>query len=827
MNFFRAPPRELSLSTIDALDEHIAVIDCTGRIVSVNQAWREFARRNGGDPARLCEGAHYLNVCDQAASRNNNDATLAGTLIRAVIAGERDTAVMEYPCHSPTEMRWYRMRVSKLSAQGQTRVVIEHENVSARKIAEDQVRLQNNLLASVEQAVVATDVSGNVTYWNPHACLLYGWSAEEAIGKPLRELVPAKPLTASAAPLPVRAAGESWTGEYLATRRDGTAFPVQVTGSPLRDDGQQLIGDIRVSSDITERKKIEQALKLSDMVYQAIGEAILVMDAAHRIVTINPAFSQLTGYAEDELVGQPLSLLKEGTNEPLFGEDMEHQLEETGHCSGAWRSRRKDGQFAQDWLQIDTIYDPRRQVRLRIGMFSRVTDQKQAKQTIWQQANFDVVTGLPNRSRFRDRLRHEIQKAARAGDRLALMFIDLDQFKEVNDTLGHDAGDILLRQAADRISACVRGVDAVARLGGDEFTVIMTALRDGAAIERVARKILRTLSTPFRIEDTTLHISASIGITLFPQDAINADALVKNADQAMYAAKERGRNQFNYFLPRMQQEAQASMRMGNDLRHALAGNQLELLYQPIIALGTGQVTKAEALLRWRHPRQGMIHPETFIPIAERTGLIVPIGEWVWQQAQRQAAHWRRDLHPDFQVSVNMSPAQVRNPDAARAPWNGFTPPLPTVVGPLHNEIVVEITEGLLLEASDTVSRRMQLFHDAGIQLSIDDFGTGYSALSYLKRFHIDYLKIDKVFVRTMTANSHDLALCEGIIMLGHKLGIQVVAEGVETDEQRKLLTSAGCDFAQGFLFAAPLLPKQLEQRLRRAPHEGATAATRH
>lgn len=800
---------------IDALAKPIAVIDASGTLLAVNKAWREFAKSNGADPAAVSEGANYLEVCDKAAASDDTDACVAAALIREVAAGQRDAAAMEYACHSPSEQRWFKLTITRLPADGPLRIVIAHENVSERKRSQNQILLHTHLLASVEQAVIATDLKGIIIYWNPFAERLYGWSSDEVLGRSIIEITPAESAKAQAEQILARLTkGESWSGEFLVRHRSGQTIPIQLTDSPIRDEQNRLIGIIGISTDITERKKVEQALRLSDMVYQAIGEAIMVFDADNRIIAINPAFTRLTGYSEQEVVGRSTDLFSIEHNAHFFPDDMQQPLAKTGHWQGMIQMRQKSGELCPQWLMIDTIYDEQRNVKLRICMFSRITDQKRAEATIWQQANFDALTGLPNRSMFHDRLEHEIQKAKRAGQRLALMFIDLDQFKEVNDTLGHDIGDILLKQVAGRLSACIRQIDTVARIGGDEFTVIMGELADIDSVERVARNILHTLAEPFRLEGDTLHISGSIGITLFPEDATDADILLKNADQAMYAAKTHGRNQFSYFMPRMQHAAQARMRIANDLRDALAGQQLDVVYQPIVELATGAIHKAEALIRWRHPVRGWVSPAEFIPIAEQTGMILAIGEWVWQQAVHQAEYWRRVIDPQFQVSINMSPLQFRNLNISRSTWfeqrrrSGRSPGQP-------GEVVVEITEGLLLESSELVSEQLKLFRDAGVQLSIDDFGTGYSALSYLQKFHIDYLKIDQSFVLKMTGDSDDLALCEAIVVMGHKLGIKVIAEGIETREQRDLLTAAGCDYGQGYLFSRPVSASEMEALLSR------------
>ncbi len=444
------------------------------------------------------------------------------------------------------------------------------------------------------------------------------------------------------------------------------------------------------------------------------------------------------------------------------------------------------------------------------GVSQDITEKKCSEETIWKQANFDPLTALPNRRMFQDRLEHEIRKSSRDGLPLALMFIDLDKFKEVNDTLGHDKGDILLTQAAQRIAACVRDSDTVARLGGDEFTVILSELDGPSCIERIAQDIVDTLVAPFRIGEDTAYVSASIGITLFPDDAPNLDILMSNADQAMYASKSAGRNRYSYFTPGLQEAALKRMHLINDLRGALADNQFRLHYHPVVEMASGKIHKAEALIRWQHPTRGLISPAEFVTLAEESGMIIEIGDWVFREAAIQVRHLRTTYHPEFQISVNKSPVQFRNDDRYFHEW------LPHLqkLGLPGECIAIEITEGLLLDATDEVQAKLLDLRDAGIQVALDDFGTGYSSLSYLKKFDIDYIKIDRSFVRNLSATSDDMALCEAIIVMAHKLGLKVVAEGIETAAQRHLLTAAGCDYGQGHFFSNPLPLHEFEVMLR-------------
>jgi diguanylate cyclase (GGDEF)-like protein/PAS domain S-box-containing protein len=559
--------------------------------------------------------------------------------------------------------------------------------------------------------------------------------------------------------------------------------------------------------DIGERKRAEQELQLAATIYLALGEAIMVADENNRIVTVNSAFSRLTGYRAEEAIGQPTSLLKSGRQDKAFYQDMWGLLNTTGHWQGEIWNRRKNGDVYLEWLCISTVYGGNGEVIRRVAMFSDITEKKRAEEIIRKQANFDPLTGLPNRRLFHDRLQQAIKKSHRENRKVALMFLDIDHFKDVNDTLGHDVGDNLLKEAAQRLKGCIREADTLARPGGDEFTVILGELDELASIDRVAQCILHCIAAPFQLGNERCYVSVSIGITLYPDDSASMDDLLKKADQSMYAAKHQGRNRFCYFTPAMQSEAESRLRLANDLRGAMDGRQFWVAYQPIVELATGDIQKAEALIRWQHPTRGPVSPAEFIPIAEDTGLIIEVGEWVFRQAANQAAIWRASHRPYFQISVNKSPAQFYNDSDAPTDW---FEQLQRLGLPGHC-IAIEITEGLLLDASPGVAEKLLAFRDAGMQISLDDFGTGYSSLSYLKKFAIDYLKIDRAFVCNLSADSTDMALCEAMILMAHKLGMKVIAEGIETLGQRDLLLQAGCDYGQGYLFSRPVPAEEFEK----------------
>ncbi|MCQ8182176.1 PAS domain S-box protein [Methylomonas sp. SURF-1] len=594
--------------------------------------------------------------------------------------------------------------------------------------------------------------------------------------------------------------------EYIINRGRRTLF--ETYKAPVIDEQGQLLGTVGFARDISEARKNEENLRLAALVYNNSSEAMIVVDADNNILSVNPAFTAMTGYRAEEVIGQNPSVLRSGEHDRAFYRDMWRALETTGAWRGEIKNRRKDGRMFVEELAINTIYNADGKPQRRVALFSDITQRKQSEEQIWRQANFDPLTGLPNRRMFRDRLELEIKKAHRLQQSFALLFIDLDRFKEINDTLGHDLGDTLLKQTALRLQGCVRESDTVARLGGDEFTIIVSELESPESCEPVARHLLEKLSAPFDLAGESAYVSASIGITIYPNDSRDVSQLLKNADQAMYAAKNQGRNSFCFFTRALQDALVARAALLADLRRALAEGQFLLYYQPIVDLQTGLAHKAEALLRWQHPSRGLTGPGHFIALAEETGLINEIGDWVFQAAARQVAIWRRQISGDFQISVNKSPVQFQNPQHSPQEWFDYLHRL----GLSGQSIVVEITEGLLLDAGTSVHNHLMAFRDAGMQVAIDDFGTGYSALSYLKKFDIDYLKIDQSFVRNMAEDSSDFVLCEAIIVMAHKLGLKVVAEGVETEQQRALLAAIGCDYGQGYLFAEPLPPELFGRR---------------
>ena len=680
-------------------------------------------------------------------------------------------------------------------------------------LSEEKLRtmFEMSLLGMARNAMDGTFIEAN-----PAFLKIVGYSLEELNRLSYWDLTPESYAVQEAQQLEsLRTSAQygPYEKEYINSK--GMRVPVRLNGVKIAgSDGEEYIWSI--VEDITERKLAEEKLQLAALVYENSSEAMMITDGDNCILGINPAFTNTTGYILEEVLGKTPSFLNSGRQNTLFYQAMWQAIKTSGHWQGEMWNRRKSGEIYAEWQTINTIFNADGSVHRHVALFSDITQKKKSEELIWKQANFDSLTGLPNRHMFHDRLAQEIKKSARANLPLAVMFIDLDHFKEVNDTLGHDQGDLLLIEAARRISTCVRDSDTVARLGGDEFTVILPVLEEIGSVDRVAQNIIDKLTRAFILGKESAFISASVGITFYPGDAGEIETLLKNADQAMYVAKNAGRNRFSYFTPALQEAAQTRMRLTNDLRTALADNQFRVYYQPIVEMATGQIHKAEALIRWLHPEHGMVSPVQFIPLAEESGLINQIGDWVFHETAHQVKHWRATHAPLFQISVNKSPVQFgQNNVNNESNWLAHLAALS-----LHGQCIsVEITEGLLLNAEGGVKDKLIALRDAGVQIAIDDFGTGYSSLAYLKKFDIDYLKIDQSFVSNLENDTDDLALCEAIIVMAHKLGLKVIAEGVETELQRDILLRAGCDYAQGFLYSKALPAEEFDALLVRTRAE--------
>jgi len=716
------------------------------------------------------------------------------------------------------------MVIQRDAAGRPVRLIGTHTDITDRKTAEvasmalnqqlaEKTRLLQTTLGSISQGIFMVGVDGRIDSFNKRVCELLNLDENFLAARPtLAEItrmqmqrgdfgVDAQLVDERARPF-VRATVDNielpHPAHYLRTTLNDRTLEVKTQSLPTG-------ALVRTFADVTDYVQAERARKRLNLLLEATQSLAHVggwevdlltgqmvwTDEVYRILETDPQAYTPT----------PESMLRffPGASAERIRMALE-DAEQDGGAHGVefemltWRGR-------PIWVHsVSMVAREQGRVTRRISIIQDISARKQSEALVWQQANFDTLTGLPNRRMLRDRLEQELKKSRRDGRQLGILFIDLDHFKEVNDTLGHDAGDALLVEAARRIRCCVRESDTVARMGGDEFTVVLAELHDGEHLERIVQHLLQEMATLFQIGTEQVYVSASIGITMYPRDANEVENLFKNADQALYVAKGAGRNRFSFFTPELQEVAQNRVRLASDLRMGLSEQQFRVVYQPIVEMATGAVRKAEALIRWQHPQRGLISPAEFIPIAESSGLIIDIGTWVFRQAAAQARQWRQQHAADFQISVNKSPVQFHNDAGRQQSWLTHLQEL----GLDGSSVVVEITEGLLLDSSAAVTDQLLQLRDAGVQVSLDDFGTGYSSLTYLQRLDIDYIKIDQSFVRNLVPGCTELALCKAIIVMAHELGLQVIAEGVETQGQRDLLRAAGCDYGQGYYFARPM-----------------------
>ncbi|MBV7535149.1 EAL domain-containing protein [Duganella sp. sic0402] len=529
------------------------------------------------------------------------------------------------------------------------------------------------------------------------------------------------------------------------------------------------------------------------------AEGVWEIDATARTSFVNPRMAQMLGYAIEEMLGQPLVAFMDEEGRAILERNIaRHQQGQAERHE--FKFLRKDGSGLWATLAINPLFDASGAYRGALALVSDITTSRATEKLIWQQANFDALTTLPNRHMLLERVAQEMKRSRREEAPLALLCIGLDGVREVSDTLGRQQGDALLVEAARRIGLCVRTSDAVARLDGDAFCVILCGLEQVSSIDRIVQNLLAMLNRPFTLGTAQAAMSASIGIALYPDDAADADALLGNAGQAMHAARQGGGNRYSYFTDDLQLAAQLRQQMTLDLRCALQQRQFELHYQPIVNLRSGKIERAEALLRWRHPQRGLLAPAAFLPYAESGGLMLEIGDWVFRQASAQARHWQDELGAGFQVSVNQSLAQLRGDTAMYVEWLRHAASL----GLPPRSIMLEISESALLDGAARTTERLRELREMGLQVALDNFGAGYASLSHLKHCGIDQLKLDHSLIQHLASDSGDLAICEALIVMAHKLGLRVVAEGVETATQSGLLVMMDCDYAQGYVFAGAL-----------------------
>lgn len=740
--------------------------------------------------------------------------------------------------HIDGSWRWHSLRVKVLSRlpDGKVRQIIGVvRDIHEQTVATQQLRTSEQryrlLAENISDVIWATDTSFRLDYISPSVTRMLGYRPEELIevgfsqvvagpsynrfiSSVLRELAPRLDSPEKAQRL--RAEGYHRQTTVDCIKADGHKCPTEVRLSLMWDGEGRFLGILGIARDITEQRRTENRLRMAATVFENTTGAILVMDPAGYVVQVNENFIQITGYAAEQIIDQTPEMLAWRVQDELFYPEVLGILREQGRWEGEIWMRRKSGEKFPSWAGITAVQDNEGDLVSYVCFFVDISERKANEARIETLAYYDALTGLPNRTLFQDRMRTALQLAERRDEWVVVLFLDLDRFKPINDTLGHAAGDEMLREVARRLSDCVRDSDTVARMGGDEFTILLTGQdyreKAMAAAIHVAEKVLAVLAPAFLLQEREFFISASIGLALYPQDGVEPNALLKNADTAMYHAKSIGKDTFQFYQAEMNARALERVSLESDLRHALQDDLLQLYYQPQFDCISGRLTGAEALLRWTHPERGAISPAVFVPIAEEIGLIGALGDWVMDRACRQMASWRDAGCPLPRLSINLSARQFTDGHLA------------TQVGEVlerhqlePSTIELELTESVLLQDVEETMQTLTALKALGVAIAVDDFGTGYSSLNYLKDFPIDTLKIDRSFIQAMHDASRDTLLAQAIVAMGRSLQLRVIAEGVETREQLSLLVSFQCDEAQGFLLGRPMPAKDLEsQYLHRA-----------
>lgn len=681
------------------------------------------------------------------------------------------------------------------------------QDITASKKAQAGWRLAQFCIDHAAIGIYRIDENGRIQEANQQACDSLGYSRQELYALSIFDIDPtytAERWGQHRINMLVERAG---TIETLHKRKDGSTFPVEITINYLDYEGRTL--SYSFARDITERKRHEDELrKLSQAVEQSPA-AVMLTNPQGQIEYANPKFSQITGYDLEEVRGKNPRILKSGETSPEEYSKLWDTITAGQEWHGEFHNRRKDGTFFWEHASISPVRNDTGEISHFLAIKEDITERKHYEEQLQHLATHDDLTGLANRALLQDRLDQSILFAKRSGRLVAALLLDLDRFKIINDSLGHSFGDSLLKIIAERLTESVRGADTVARLGGDEFVILLAEVANEDDVGKVAKKILDNITAPFLIGDREITITASLGISIYPQDGEDEETLIRNADIAMYRAKEEG-NTFRLYAPDMNLVVHEVMEMETDLRRALERNELLLHYQPKLNLKTGKITGAEALLRWQHPVRGMIMPGIFIPLAEETGLIQPIGEWVLQQICLQIKAWQAQGLPVVPIAANLSARQFRKDDLGETverilQETGLPPHL----------LELELTESMIMRDPQSAVATMQQLNLLGVSLALDDFGTGYSSLNYLRRFPVDCLKIDRSFISDVADDPSAAAVATSIIAIAHSLGLQAVAEGVETREQLDFLSKCGCDSYQGYLFSAPVPTSDFTEMLRK------------
>lgn len=683
-------------------------------------------------------------------------------------------------------------------------------DITARKAGEESLRRSEeryrSLYDSMLDGYVRMDVDGRIVESNAAFRGMLDYAEDELTRLNYHDITPSGWTEAEAEIIDeeVLTLGHSGIYEKAFRRRDGIEFPVELQTYRLNDEDGNLLGTAAIVRDISERRENEETLRLWASVFASAGEGIVITNPAGEIVAVNRAFTVITGYPELEVIGLNPRFLRSGRHDAEFYAALWSALELTGQWQGELWNKRKNGEIYPEWLTISSVRDRQGRPTHYVAVFSDITAVKESQDALYHLAHHDPLTGLPNRTLLRDRLEHALERGRRDRQGVAVIFVDLDRFKQINDTLGHPVGDEILKLAARAMAAQLRASDTIARVGGDEFIIVLEKDVSSYSVSTVARKLVEIFGHPFPVAGRDLYLTASLGIGLFPKDGEDPDTLLRHADLALYKAKELGRNNYQYYEPSLGAGALERMTLENALRTALERRELYLVYQPMYRLSDRRFVGVEALLRWTNPELGDVPPAQFIPVAEEMGFIVELGAWVLREACRQLGAWRLAGCEVPRMAVNLSVHQLEREELVTDVAD-----LLTEWGLHPGELEIEVTESTLLRQSGPAPEVLEGLRQLGVFLAVDDFGTGYSSLSALRQMPVNRLKIDASFVRDIGRDPNDEAIARAIIALAHSLGLETVAEGVERREQAVFLTDAGCDIVQGYFYGRPMRPEEV------------------
>ncbi|MEW8272317.1 MAG: EAL domain-containing protein [Candidatus Thiodiazotropha taylori] len=685
--------------------------------------------------------------------------------------------------------------------------------IENRQQAEDQLHL---LLDTTVEGIFGVDNQGITTFVNPSASRMLGYSPEELINRSNHTLIhhtrsDGSPYPASeCCMLEVLRGGTVHTvDDEVFWRKDGTSFPVEYSSNPIHRKGK-IVGAVVNFRDISERKQAEKRIRTLLQAIEQSPVSVVMTDTNGDIEYVNRAFEITTGYESHEVLGKNPRILKSDNTPAEYFKELWQAIGSGQSWRGELQNRKKNGDLFWERAYIAPVVDETGSTSHYLAVKEDISLQKQQEEKILHQANYDSLTNLPNRFLTLDRLSQIIKEAQRNEQMAAVLFLDLDDFKKVNDSMSHETGDKLLIQAAKRLKESVRIDDTVSRLGGDEFIVLLGSLHSEKEVLPIAEKILNCFKPPFVLDGRELILTASIGISIYPSDGNNPAELLRNADTAMYQSKEQGRNTFNFFTHEMNKGISRRLQIEEQLHGALERNEFQLYYQPILDIAKREVIGAESLLRWNNAVLGEVRPDEFIPITEQTGQIIPLGQFVIEQALCMTAQWQNQYSKPFKVAINISPRQFRDPSLVKQIKAALAQcSIPS------NSVVLEITEGVLMSGHTYIDDALSELNNLGVTITMDDFGTGYSSLSYLRRYPFGNLKIDRSFINDITIDPADRELVNATIAMAHGLGITVVAEGVETEEQLNYLQQQGCDMAQGYLFSRPIPVDEMQRLLQK------------